>query len=261
VRGLPAGQTVRFRQFALRGATVEAPEDGVLVGASVHARRIAGAEQPRIAVLRAAGGDRVGMTVVESAPLPVSSRTGALHEIEDLHLPVRRGDSIGFLFAAGEVDLGVRTRQRPDGAIQAFTTPCDPCGIDGGTGTELLFDDVVEADVDDDGMGDESQDPDGGGLGEDWEDDWFEDFEEGDELDEDIVDDSAPATRRRLRLLDADRKRRRGATLLLRVPRAGRLSAAITLPSDRRTGAGPFLTILPGASGCAWTRRCSGAAS
>ena len=30
-------------------------------------------------------------------------------------------------------------------------------------------------DVDHDGMGDESQDPDGGGLGLDWEDDWFED--------------------------------------------------------------------------------------
>ena len=32
-------------------------------------------------------------------------------------------------------------------------------------------------------MGDESQDADGGGLGMDWEDQWFDDFEEGDELD------------------------------------------------------------------------------
>ncbi len=32
-------------------------------------------------------------------------------------------------------------------------------------------------------MGDESQDADGGGLGLDWEDQWFDDFEEGDELD------------------------------------------------------------------------------
>jgi hypothetical protein len=242
----PAGTSVGFRQFALRSATVEATEDGVLVEASVHAKRIAGAVQPRIAVLRAAGEDSVGMTVVESAPLPVASPTGALHDVEDLHLPVRRGDSIGFLFAAGEVDLGVRTRPRPDGAIQSFTTPCGPCGIDGGTGTELLFDAVVEPDVDEDGLGDESQDPDGGGLGQDWEDDWFDDFEEGDELDEDIFDDAAPAARRRLRLLDADRKRGRGATLLLRVPKPGRLSAAVTLPSDRRTGAGPFLTILTG---------------
>ncbi len=242
----PAGADIGFRQFALRGATVEAPEDGVLVAASVHAKRIAGAEQPRIAVLRPADEDGAGATVVESAPLPVSSPTGALHEVEDLHLPVRRGDSIGFLFAAGEVDLGVRTRPRPDGAIQSFTTPCDPCGMDGATGTELLFDAVVEPDVDEDGMGDESQDPDGGGLGLDWEDDWFDDFEEGDELDEDIFDDSAPGARRRLLLLDADRKRGRNATLLLRVPKAGRLSAAVTLPSDRRTGAGPFLTILTG---------------
>jgi hypothetical protein len=241
----PAGANVGFRQFALRGATVEAPEDGVLVSASVYARRIAGAEEPRIAVLRPAGEDGAGATVVESAPLPVSSLTGGLHQVEDLDLPVQSGDSIGFLFAAGEVDLGTRTRPRPDGAIQSFTSPCDPCGTDGGTGTELLFDAVVEPDVDEDGLGDESQDPDGGGLGLEWEDDWFEDFEEGDELDEDI-DDAAPAARRRLRLLDADRKRGRGATLLLRVPKRGRLSAAITLPSDRRTGAGPFITILTG---------------
>jgi hypothetical protein len=34
--------------------------------------------------------------------------------------------------------------------------------------------------------------------------------------------------------------------MLLRVPRKGSLSAAITLPADRLTGAGPFLTILTG---------------
>jgi hypothetical protein len=37
--------------------------------------------------------------------------------------------------------------------------------------------------VDRDGQGDETQDPDGGGLGGDWEDDWFEDYEEGDWFD------------------------------------------------------------------------------
>jgi hypothetical protein len=42
------------------------------------------------------------------------------------------------------------------------------------------------------------------------------------------------------------RRRGQDATLLLRVPKAGRLSAAITRPSDRLTGAGPFLTILTG---------------
>jgi hypothetical protein len=41
-------------------------------------------------------------------------------------------------------------------------------------------------DVDRDGLGDESQDPDGGGLGGDWEDDWSEGSEAGDELDEDM---------------------------------------------------------------------------
>jgi hypothetical protein len=41
----------------------------------------------------------------------------------------------------------------------------------------------VEPDVDADIMGDETQDPDGGGLGTDWVDDWFDDFEQPDELD------------------------------------------------------------------------------
>jgi hypothetical protein len=244
--GCSAGTPVGFQQFALRDATTEAPEDGVLVSASVHAKRIAGSAPPRIAVLRRAGEDGVGVSVADSAPLPLSSPTGALHEVDGLHLRVQQGDSIGFLFTAGEVDLGTRKRPRPDGAVQSFTTPCAPCGMDGGTGVELLFDAVVEPDVDSDGLGDESQDPDGGGLGMDWEDDWFEDFDEGDELDDDLLDDASPAARRRLRLLDVDRRRGRGATMLLRVPRAGRLSAAITLPANRRTGAGPFLTILTG---------------
>jgi hypothetical protein len=242
----PPGTMVGFRQFALRGATVEAPEDGVLVAASVQAKRIAGAQQPRIAVLRPAEDGGVGVTVVQSAPLPVSSPSSAPHEVDGLNLPVERGDSIGLLLPAGEVDLGVRMRPRPDGAVQSFAQPCEPCGTDGGTGVELLFDAVVEPDIDEDGLGDESQDPDGGGLGLDWEDEWFDDFEEGDELDEDLVEDRSPAARRRLRLLDVDRRRGDGATLLLRVPRAGRLSAAVTLPANRRTGAGPFLTILTG---------------
>jgi hypothetical protein len=241
--GCPPGTTVGFQQFALRGAEVVAPEDGVLVSASANARRIAGVRQPRIAALRPAGDDGVGVTVVNSAPLPVSSPTPTVHEVEGLHLPVQAGDSIGFVLPAGEVELGTRARPRPDGAVQSFTDPCDPCGMDGGTGTELLFDAVVEPDVDEDGLGDETQDPDGGGLGLDWEADWFSDFEEGDELDDDL---EAGAAARRLRLLDLDRRRGRAATMLLRVPRAGRLSAAITLPENRRTGAGPFLTILTG---------------
>jgi hypothetical protein len=240
----PAGAATGFRQFALRDAMVDAPEDGVLVSASVFAKRIAGSEPPRIAVLRPAGG--VGVTVAASVPVPVSAPGGAVVALDDLDLPVRRGDSVGFLFRAGEVDLGTRARPRPDGAVQSLALPCDPCGGDGGTGTELLLDAVVEPDMDIDGLGDESQDPDGGGLGLDWEDDWFDDYEEGDELDADLFADASPAARRRLRLLDADRRRGNGATLLLRVPRAGRVRAAVTLPAARRTGAGPFLTILTG---------------
>jgi hypothetical protein len=240
----PSGASVGFRQFALRGADVEAPEDGVLVEASAFARRIAGSEPARVAVLRPAD-DGVGVTVVASAPLPVTSPAGAVEQAEGLRLPVQQGDSVGILYRAGEVDLGTRSRPRPDGAVQSLTNPCSPCGSDGGTGVELLFDAVVEPDVDADGLGDESQDPDGGGLGMDWEDDWFEDFGEGDELDDDF-DDEARAKARRLRLLDVDRRPRGdGANLLLRVPRAGLVSAAITLP-DQRTGEGPFLTLLTG---------------
>ena len=240
------GTSLGFVQFALREAVVQAPEDGVLVAASVHAKRIARGEPPRIAVLRPSGAGGAGVTVAESAPLPVSSASGALHRVEDLHLPVRRGDSVGLLFRAGEVDVGVRMRPQPDGAIQSFSLPCEPCGMDGGTGVELLLDAVVEPDVDQDGLGDESQDPDGGGLGLDWEDDWFDDFEAGDELDEDLEEDASRRERRRIRLLDADRLSGGRASLLLRVPEAGRVSAAVTLPANRRTGAGPFQTILTG---------------
>ena len=255
----PAGAGVGFRQFALRGTDVEAPEDGVLVEASAFAKRISGSEPARVAVLRPRDGG-IGVDVVASTPLPVTSPAGAVEQVEGLRLPVRQGDSVGILFRTGEIDLGVRSRPKPDGAVQSFRMPCGPCGMDGGTGIELMLDAVVEPDVDADGLGDESQDPDGGGLGMDWEDDWFDDFDEGDELDDDFGSDERTAAQRRLRLLDVDRRPRGdGANLLLRVPRAGRLSAAVTLPDDRATGAGPFLTLLTGdmnvrRSGRVWLR-------
>ena len=43
---------MELMQFALRNTAVPAPEDGVLVAAGVHAKRIAPGEPPRIAVLR-----------------------------------------------------------------------------------------------------------------------------------------------------------------------------------------------------------------
>jgi hypothetical protein len=237
--GCPAAPNVGFQQFALKGATVEAPEDGVLVSTSVHAKRLAGTESPLIAVLRP--GDGNGTTVIAAAPLPVTSTVGERIQVDDLHLPVQRGDSIGFVFRTGEVDLGVRSRPRPDGAVQSFTTPCDPCGVDGGTGMELLLDAVVEPDTDTDGMGDESQDADGGGLGMDWEDQWFDDFEAGDALDPEPLIRPGRVVPKDLRLVDATRR-----TLVITAPKAGRISASITLPANRRTGAGPFTTILTG---------------
>jgi hypothetical protein len=240
----PPGRSIAFQQFALRGATVEAPEDGVLVSAGVTARRISGVDQPKLAVLRPAG-EGAGVTVAETVPVPVSSAEGETSDLADLHVAVRQGDALGFLLPSGQVDLGVRSVPRPDGAVQIFSPPCDPCGSDGGTGAELLFNAVIEPDVDADGLGDESQDPDGGGLGTDWEDDWYEDYDEGDALDADIASNAPRGVRRQLRLLKAQR-RRDGATLTLRVPRSGNVSAAITLPAVRRTGAGPFTTILTG---------------
>ncbi len=245
----PAGTAVGFRQFALRQATVEAPEDGVLVSASAGATRIAGIEAPRIAILRPSDDDGVSLSIVASAALPL---TGGVSRVDDLHLPMRRGDSVGFLFKTGEVVLGVRARPRPDGAVQSFADPCGACGMDGGTGSELLFDAVLEPDVDEDALGDETQDPDGGGLGLDWENDWFEDYDEGDQLDEDFDEDfgEAPRSRRRvpgdLRLVQSARLGNGRGTLLISAPRAGRVSAQVTLPGNRRTGAGPFTTILTG---------------
>ena len=242
----PPGTMVGYRQFALRRGTVEAPEGGVLVSASVWAKRIAGTEDPRIAVLRPAA-DGVSLTVVDSVPVPVTSPAGSLVKLEDLHLEMLEGDSIGFLFRTGEVDLGMKARPKPDGAIQSFSQPCAPCGMDGGTGVELLFDAVEEPDVDADGLGDETQDPDGGGLGFDWEDQWFDDYDAGDQLDPDFADEPASQVRRRpLAILEAKRLRGGRASVLLSVPKAGRVSASVTLPSKLRTGAGPFLTTLTG---------------
>jgi hypothetical protein len=238
----PPGMSMGFRQFALRGTDLVAPEDGVLVEASAYAKRIAGTEQPSIAVLRPADDLATRVTVAGSAPLPVTDPAGAVHRVENLQLPMKAGDTIGFLHRTGEVDLGAVARPEPDGAVQTFKLPCDPCGDDGGTGTELLFDGVLEPDVDNDGLGDETQDPDGGGLGDDWEDEWFDEYEEPSD---DFGDDAFPAPRQ-LRLVRVKR-RAGGATLVLRVPRgAGRLSAGLTLPTNAKTGAGPFRTIATG---------------
>src|SRR4051794_41983192 len=57
--GCPTGADVGFRQFALRQATVEAPEDGVITSATVNARRIARNDAPRVAGRRPTGPDGV----------------------------------------------------------------------------------------------------------------------------------------------------------------------------------------------------------
>ena len=231
----PAGAPVGFRQFALQGSVVEAPEPGVLVSARVVARRLAGTEPPRIAVLRPSGG--VGATIVGSAPVPVSAPGAALHDVGALHLAVEPGDVLGFLFRAREVSLGAVARPKPDGAVVSFTEPCGPCGADAGTGFQLLFEGSVEPDDDGDGLGDESQDPDLGGL--------LDGFDDGDLLgsDEFLDEDSdefgpdadGRARRpRRLRLLEVRNAADGSVTLRLAVPRAGRLRAVATVAARAR---------------------------
>lgn len=242
----PAGAAVGFRQFALQGSEVVAAEPGVLVSARVNARRRGGAAQPRIAVLRPDDEDDFGVRVAGFAPLPVVSRDVALHEAEGLHLRVEPGDSVGFLLPAEQVDLGVRRRPRPDGAVQWFNEPCAPCGMDGGTGTELLFEATIEPDEDGDGLGDETQDPDLG-IGEElleeeeFFDDWFDEFDEDEE--------ALPGRRRRLRLLDLDSARNGDPLLKVATPGAGRLSGVVTTSGGSWDIAGIPRTIGAGEAG------------
>ena len=228
----PPGAGVGFRQFALQGSDTVAEEPGVLVSVRVNARRLGGAAQPRIAVLRPAG-DGIGVTVGNFAPVPVVSRDAAVHEAQDLHLRVEPGDSVGFLFPAGQVDLGVKMRPRPDGAVQWFTEPCGPCNMDGGTGTELLFDATVEPDEDQDGLGDESQDPDLGLAGELFEDGEFDDwFDELDEF-EDERGEPSPRRRRTLRLLGINKAANGDPILRVRAPGRGVVSGTVTTSGGR----------------------------
>jgi hypothetical protein len=237
--GCVAGITLGLRQLALQGATVEAPEAGVLVSAAARLSRIGGSQLAQIAVLRRTDG--ITARVTGTASLPASSPDGTVERIGDLHLPVLPGDSLGLVLPVGEVDLGIRLRPRPDGAVVAFVLPCTLCGTDGGTGRELLFQGTVEPDVDEDLLGDESQDPDGGFAG----DEGF--FGDEDVLDEDGLDEElglgdevglgeggSARERRRLRLLRARAGRYGGATLLLATSGAGHLRAVATASPRRR---------------------------
>ena len=234
VYACPAGKTVGFRQLALHRSDVVVSEPGVLVSARVNAKRTAGAEQPRIAVLRPVDEDDIGVTVAGFAPLPVVSQGAEVHEVGDLHLPVEAGDAIGFLLPSGQVDLGLRTRRQPDGAVQWFVEPCGPCHLDGGTGRELLVEARVEPDEDEHLLGDESQDPDYGlddeqseDLEEDEYDDWF------DELESDEEKEPVSTRVRRLRLRDLDHAPNGDLFVRVDTPRHGRLGGIVTTSAGR----------------------------
>jgi hypothetical protein len=178
--------------------------------------------------------DDIGVNVVGFAPLPVVSAGAEVHEVADLHLPVEAGDSIGFLLPSGQVDLGLRTRRQPDGAVQWFMEPCGPCHMDGGTGRELLVEARVEPDGDEDSLGDESQDPDSGvddeqseELEEDEYDDWF------DELESDEEKEPVSTRAKRLRLRDLDRAWNGDLFVRVDTPRHGRLGGIVTTSAGR----------------------------
>jgi hypothetical protein len=230
----PVGKSIGFRQLALHGSDVEVEEPGVLVAARVNAKRITGGEQPRIAVLKPAADDDIGVTIAGYAPLPVVSADAEVHEVQDLHLRVEPGDSIGLLLPSGQVDLGTRIRRQPDGAVQWFIEPCAPCHMDGGTGRELLFEATIEPDADEDLLGDESQDPDFGldddqsdAPADDEFDDWF------DELDSDEPDETSSRRAGRLRLLDLDRARNGDLLVKIGSLQAGRLGGVVTTSAGR----------------------------
>ena len=144
------------------------------------------------------------------------------------------GDSIGFLLPSGQVDLGLRTRRQPDGAVQWFVEPCGPCHMDGGTGRELLLEARIEPDEDEDLLGDESQDPisawpdeESEQLEEDEYDDWF------DELESDEEDEPASTRAKRLRLRDLDRAQNGNLFVRVGSPGYGRLGGIVTTSAGR----------------------------
>jgi hypothetical protein len=106
--------------------------------------------------------------------------------------------------------------------------------MDGETGRELLFDATIEPDEDEDGLGDETQDPDFGledeesdPLEDDEFDDWF------DELDEDEAEEPTSRRAGRLRLLDLGRARNGNLFLTIGAPAAGRLGGIVTTSAGR----------------------------
>ena len=88
------GPAVGFRQLALAGAVVEAPEDGVLVSARVYARRTAGSAPPSVAVLRPGAG--LSATIAGRAPLPGVTAAGGLRELGGCTCPCRRATRSAF---------------------------------------------------------------------------------------------------------------------------------------------------------------------
>ena len=78
--------------------------------------------------------------------------------------------------------------------VTAMATPAGAQDADLNPGAPQVVGSAYASHVDGDGLGDETQDPDGGGLGSDWEDDWFEDYEEGDLDQEFIAQSISPRT-------------------------------------------------------------------
>ena len=142
-------------QTALPGHTLTAPADGVIVRWRVRAEPLAGATL-RLRVLRpgAGGYTGAGATVYQ----PVGNGVSTF----DAQLPVQAGDIVAF---DGNFSALDRAWRYP--VTGAATQRWDPILGQGalalglaGPPAELLANADIEADVDGDGLGDETQDPD-----------------------------------------------------------------------------------------------------
>ena len=190
--------------------------------------------------------DGVSSTVVDSAPVR-DARPGRACASTTCTWRWSAATRSASCSATGEVDLGVRERPRPTARCSVhhalrrragWTAAPAPscCSTPSSSRTS-----TATARRRDPG-------PDGGGLGTDWISDWFADWDAGDALDPDFDFGDAARLRSapRARCACSAPPAPAAASPRSSRPQAGRISLDVTLPSNGKTGAGPFETILTG---------------
>ncbi len=149
--GCSVAATCVFTQVELRGdpAQAEVPSAGVITSYSV--RHASGSV--RLQVYRGASLDRVATTA------DANHLGGDTIDTTNVRVPVAAGDLIGVRLAVGS-KIGIYGGEPSNGLYEGSDT--NPLGVGVFTNEQLLLSAVVEPDADRDGLGDESQDPDGG---------------------------------------------------------------------------------------------------